>query len=235
MPDVLMYDAVNVDAIPSHATMVAGYVDGSYRTFGDLVRRFPKARHVSITVTGDVLADVCDVEKGDASPLKAVGWVRAMRLKGRRPIVYCSRGSVDAVVSACEDAHEAAPFLWVADWTGAPHLTPGSVATQFASPTVPMPAGPQLFDISLVSPNWPDPVQRRRRVLNLPSNVTQQVSSIIRQIAAVLGLIFTIGNQGNWPGGLRAVVGLVSGLLLTVEHYVGDPSTGSPAPPKPNG
>lgn len=231
MADRLMYDAVNVDAIPADATMVAGYVDGGYVTWPELVQRFPHARKVSITTTGDSTADVIDVENGDAVPQKAVDWVRRMRHAGKRPIVYTSKDNLEAVIAAFEAEREAAPFWWIADWTGEPHLHPGSVATQYASPTVPPPYGPINYDVSLVSPNWPDAVAEKKPVINLPKNVTQQIGSIGRQIAAILGLVFTIGNQGNWPGGLRAVIGLGSALLLAVEHYVGDPSTGSPPPP----
>ena len=122
MADLLMYDAVDVAAIPAHAQMVAGYVDGGYRTWHELVHRFPRARKVSITVTGDAVADVIDVERGDAGPQKAVAWVRAMRAQHRRPIVYTSSGNLDALFAAFTTEGEAHPFVWVADWTGVPPL-----------------------------------------------------------------------------------------------------------------
>ena len=54
MADLLMYDAVDVAAIPAHAQMVAGYVDGGYRTWHELVQSKQRIRadpgHQGITV-----------------------------------------------------------------------------------------------------------------------------------------------------------------------------------------
>lgn len=69
--------------------------------------------------------------------------------------------------------------------------------------------------------------------VNLPNS--QRVGSWLRQAAAVAGLVVSLGNQMSLPNSVRSVVAVVSGLLLVVEHYLGDPSTGNPPPPPPPG
>lgn len=63
---------------------------------------------------------------------------------------------------------------------------------------------------------------------------TQQLASILRQIAAVasivMGAITAAVNSNNaihLPPAVSAVLAAAGGLLLSVEHYVGDPSTGT--------
>lgn len=46
------------------------------------------------------------------------------------------------------------------------------------------------------------------------------VKSFLRQLASVVGLIVSIGNQAHLPTSVRAVLASVSGVLLTVDHYV---------------
>ena len=150
-----MFDAVGITHIPNDAEMVAGYVNGFWPTYNDLVARFPHAHHVSIAVTAGVVADVLDVERGDATPADVPLWVKEMRNLKRKPIVYCSRSNVPAVQSECAKALVAEPFFWVADWTNHPHLVPGSVGTQWADGTPLYPGLARYTDTSLISPNWP--------------------------------------------------------------------------------
>lgn len=89
--EVALYDSVTLSNIPPGAPAVAGYVDGRWDTWAGVLARWPRARHVSITVTGREDADVVDVEAGDVSPLGAVQWVDAMHRKGHAaPGVYAS-------------------------------------------------------------------------------------------------------------------------------------------------
>lgn len=232
MTDLVMYDAVNVDAIPNNATMVAGYLDGGYVTWPELVRRFPHARHVSITVTGDVVADVIDVESGDASPQKAVAWARMMRSHRRCPIVYTSSSNLGNVAEAFRAEREADPFYWVADWTGVPHLYPGSVATQYASPSVPPAGRTILYDLSLVSPNWPDaaPTKGTGQV-NLKLNWSS-LYRVLALVGSVLGVIIGLGNQLHLPVSVRSVLVAASAGILWIEHHKVTAGT-PPKPPTP--
>ena len=154
-----MYDAVDVAAIPADAEIVAGYVDGNWPTFDALVKAFPNARHVSITVgaTGGAGAMVADCETGDFSPDGAAHWAKGEIDAGRRPCVYYSRSNAAAVSAALSRAGVPtnAVDYWVADWTGAAHVVPGSVATQWASPAT---GSGGNFDISETVGTWPPPV-----------------------------------------------------------------------------
>ena len=66
---------------------------------------------------------------------------------------------------------------------------------------------------------------------------TQRVSSIVRQVLAVCVSIIGVlsadntimGSLPKWASGILVAFGPV---ILAIEHYVSDPSTGTPAPPK---
>ena len=132
-----MFDTVpgpGVQAIPANAVAVAGYIDGHYQSFADLAKRFyPHAHCVSISVWGNDAACL-DVETGDATPSQVPGWVRRQQSNGaKRPIVYANRSTMPAVWSALNGAgiKRNEVRLWVADWTGTPHIPPGYDACQW--------------------------------------------------------------------------------------------------------
>lgn len=86
-----MYDATSLSNIPTAAPAVAGYVDGRYQTWPEVMKRWPRARHVSITATGRLEADVVDVEKFDVSVSGALQWIERMHALGHpAPGVYAS-------------------------------------------------------------------------------------------------------------------------------------------------
>ena len=66
---------------------------------------------------------------------------------------------------------------------------------------------------------------------------TQSVSAIVRQFLAILGIIFGVLTQSDTALHLPVVVsawlGVGGVIILAIEHYVSDPSTGAP-PPKAN-
>lgn len=230
---VTMYDSENVAAIPLNAKMVAGYVDEPGRTWDALVARFRRARKLSITRTPTDTADFLDVENGAATALDVPGWCNRMRLARRVPGVYCSISKWQSVAGACASAKVQPPIRWDADWTGVPHLTSGSVATQYASPTVPDPLNEGDFDLSLVDPAFsnafPPLPKGPKPVIKIPS--AQQIGSYLRQASAIVAEVIAIGNQAHLPPVVRGVLAAAGGLLLTVEHYLGDPGTGNPTPP----
>ncbi len=92
-----MFDAVTIENIPSDASIVAGYVNGRWPTYNEIVARFPMAHHVSIAVNASEAADVLDVERGDAPPADAPNWVRELRNLKRKPIVYASRDLIPTI------------------------------------------------------------------------------------------------------------------------------------------
>ncbi len=164
-----MFDAVPYEHIPRDASIVAGYVNGDFQTYHDIVALFPLAHHVSIAVTSSVVADVLDVEKGDATPADVPLWVKEMRNLKRKPIVYTDRVNVPAVQAACAKALVAEPFFWVADWTGQAHLLPGAIGVQWADGSAQYPGLARYTDTSLISPNWPG--------LAVPAPTVQQLGA----------------------------------------------------------
>ena len=145
----VMYDAVTPRNIPASAEMVAGYVDGRYAWSAADWARFPGAVKVKIAVfasTND--GHVLDVERGNATPVEAPGWVLKRRAAGVDPTVYCSAAAWPAVREAFAAAHVPEPHWWIAAYPGiGATLYPGTVAHQYADP------GP--YDVSVVADYWP--------------------------------------------------------------------------------
>lgn len=121
----VMYDSVTVSQIPAGARAVAGYTTGKFPTFPELVRQFPKARHLSIAVSSEHDAECLDVEPGDATPEVAAGWVKRQFARGiKRPVVYGSRDNIPAILAALAKAGigRARVRVWSAHFTGVPHI-----------------------------------------------------------------------------------------------------------------
>jgi hypothetical protein len=119
-----MYDAVDLDAIPRDAAAVAGYVGGRWPTFHLLPAKFPAAIKLSIAINADEDAQALDVERGDADPTQAPGWLLRQRLRGvSRPVVYASVSLMPTVIGALE--REGIPRghyrIWTAHFTGRRH------------------------------------------------------------------------------------------------------------------
>lgn len=149
-PQKTMYDSVTWQAIPADAQMVAGYVDGLYAWPQAAWDRFPNAEKVRIAVfatTND--GDVLDCESGDATPQQCPGWI-AMRLAAgvKVPTIYTSLSNVPTVQAACQGLTY---DLWIADWTGTPHIPAGAAACQYANPAT---SGGN-WDLSICNPDWP--------------------------------------------------------------------------------
>ena len=66
---------------------------------------------------------------------------------------------------------------------------------------------------------------------------TQRFGSIARQGLAVLGIVFGVLTQSDsalhLPPVVSAWLGVGGVAILAIEHYVGDPSTGSTPPTLP--
>lgn len=143
-----MYDAVTPSNIPPGAMMVAGYVDGDYANMGAMAARFPHAIRVGIAARASTNAGtVLDVEKGDATPAQAPGWVQMRRAAGVDPTVYCNSSTWPAVKAAFAAAGVRPPHYWIAKYDGNPAIPAGAVAKQYSNP------GP--FDLSAVADVWP--------------------------------------------------------------------------------
>ena len=126
-----------------NAAMVAGYLNGLYAWTSAEWGLFPHAEHVTISVTASADAgDVLDVERGDATPDQAAGWIDRRKASGlHRPTIYCSRLTIPAVRQATGTRLLGIDYdIWCADYTGSPHevTAPGvparlCAATQYES------------------------------------------------------------------------------------------------------
>lgn len=150
-----MYDSTDPGAIPTSATIVAGYVDGAYVWPASGWALHANATHVTIAIETTTPADVLDVETGNpATPATTVTWATSMRSKGRNPTVYCNRSTWPAMQTAFIAAGVAQPGWWIADWTGHPHDIAGTVAVQYANPDT---SGGH-YDLSTTVAGWPSVV-----------------------------------------------------------------------------
>ena len=181
MTSLILYDSVNVSALPSygfHAT--AGYVNGSYRNSDAMRKRFPNLPHVAITVTSHVVADCLDVEPRDAPPERVGPWLDmfyAARPKAT-PIVYCNLSTIPAVMRSAGGR----PFLWwSAHYSRVAHLCPQADATQFND------VGPhgENVDQTLMSDNFYAAISGKPAVVTppvIPEFPTEGLIDIMRTL-----------------------------------------------------
>ncbi len=143
-----MYDSAYPAEIPAPLSVevVAGYDDGKYAWTAADWARFPNAVQVHIAVfpttnSGQVL----DCEQFDATPAQCPGWIKMRQAAGLAvPTIYCALSAMPIVQRACRGLTY---NLWIADWTGLPHIPEGAVACQYAAEG--------SFDVSLTAPGWP--------------------------------------------------------------------------------
>lgn len=120
-----MYDTITVQSVPPRPGAVAGYVGGRWPTYNELVRLFPKAKHLSIAVNASEDAQCLDIENGDATPVQAPAWCRRQHARGvARPCVYASVSLMPAVLYALaqDGIHRSQVRVWTAHYTNKPHL-----------------------------------------------------------------------------------------------------------------
>lgn len=117
-------DSIHPQLIPVKGTEgVLGYINGAMSQWpSSQFARFQRAgvQVARIDVIGDAwqAAAVLDVERFDATPEVAAGWIpRRNQFRGDATI-YTSRMSLDQLFRVCAGLRF---WLIVADWTGAPH------------------------------------------------------------------------------------------------------------------
>lgn len=143
-----MYDSVNPSRIPRDAEIVAGYVNGPYAWSDTDWALFPNAVHVGIAVRASYNGgQVLDVEKGDATPVQAPGWVKMRREAGIDPTIYCSSSWWSTIGRAFDAAGVPAPHYWIAHYDLNPTVPAGAVAKQYANTSG--------YDLSSVHDFWP--------------------------------------------------------------------------------
>lgn len=142
-----MGDATTLANIPLSVQLVGVYRNGRYAADPSYLNTlFPLAKyvHVWIDVNGSCpeSAQVLDVERYDATPAQAPGWIKARRkvVHTSLPTLYCNRDTLPAVLGECaaEGLIAAEHYqLWIATldnsttWNGRELRTiPGVVAVQ---------------------------------------------------------------------------------------------------------
>jgi hypothetical protein len=122
---LIMFDAVDVSVIPQDAKAVAGYCDGQWQTALVLKAAFPNAHLLTIAVFASDDADCLDVERFDATPQQAPGWVTRQIGRGLyRPVVYTSVSNVELVLGVLAQAGigRSEVRVWAAHYTGVAHI-----------------------------------------------------------------------------------------------------------------
>lgn len=204
----VMYDSVTTLDIPPSAKLILAYIDGKYKNWDAVKARFPNANVIAVsTVTlGSIFALVFDCERGDGNANQAAAWCKLQIARHVRPTVYCSRiGSpgygwpdVQKALTAVNIPLTAVDF-GIADYTGKPHLVPGSAFTQYANP----PASGGDYDVSLTNGIWPN-APEASAVLNKPAAaIVPTKSGKGYWIVAQDGGVFDYGDaqfHGSLPG-----------------------------------
>lgn len=183
MASEIMYDSVT--DVPPWATLILAYIDGLYNNFTRIRTEHPTAVVVPTTtsIVGLLTAQVYDCEKGDGNATQAADWARRKLAIHQRPTIYCSRlGTpgygwqwVKSALIAAGIPLSAVDF-GIADYTGVPHLLPGTVFTQYANPTY---TGAN-YDKSITNGIWPS--------TNPPPPGDEHVTSSVTQVNGVTQL-----------------------------------------------
>lgn len=156
-----MYDSTTPQVIPVTAKLILTYIDGNFKTDQWVAQNRPQARRVPTTTsaTGNLAAQIFDCERGDGNAQDAALWAWNKLQRKERPTIYCSRiGSPGYgwswVLTALAQLNIPSAYVdfGIADYTGTPHLVPGSAFTQYANPTY---TGAN-YDLSLTNGIWPN-------------------------------------------------------------------------------
>lgn len=63
----------------------------------------------------------------------------------------------------------------------------------------------------------------------------QQIAAIGRQVLAIIAIVMGVLTASvtalHLPVGVSSILTVAGAAILAIEHYVSDPSTGSPPPP----
>lgn len=192
MTALAMYDSIDVTQIPADAYAVAGYVGGNWPTYPSLVKRFPAAHRLSIAVFASQDAECLDIEKGDATPQEAPGWVQRQLNRGvKLPVLYTSVSAADGLLALLKanGISRSEVRLWTAHYTYKEHFCSSACGFGFTG----------IADAT----QWDDKALGR----NLDISVVSPGFFLTRKPASVLlaetgywaWLAWTLGEQ-DWKG-----------------------------------
>lgn len=188
-----MYDSAFNDQLPAGGDAYAGYVDGhvgDQPNYDAIVKKFPKAQHLSISVLGND-ADCLDIEAGAAAVASAPGWWARQRARGvARPVFYASASVMDAVIFGLNVARvpRTQYRLWSAHYKDGKHIcgpatcrlmSQGADGTQWDDVV-----GGLTADVSMLAANFFD---------NSPSHMTVREGDMGPDVAAAQDRLNTWG------------------------------------------
>jgi hypothetical protein len=120
-----MYDSVDLSQVPANAPAVAAYTDGRFANVPEARARFPGAHILTIAVFAKDDADCLDIERGDATPDQAAGWVARQLARGvKRPCLYASASVMQVILESVSVAGVSRDTvrLWSAHYTMESHI-----------------------------------------------------------------------------------------------------------------
>lgn len=125
-----MFDDIVATTLPSGLDYAyAGYVNGLWPIFPEVVKRFPVAAKkgllLDITVFASGNATALDIENGDATIDQAPAWFERQVTQGvYRPVLYIQASNMKALEQEMASAHitRSAYRLWIAHYTDKAHL-----------------------------------------------------------------------------------------------------------------
>jgi hypothetical protein len=124
---------------------MAGYVDGRWPSYADMVARFPGRMVIAIAADWQSDAQVIDCEAGDATDQEAFLFCQRQWARGQIPTIYVDESGWAA--ARAPFGASAQPNWWIAKQDGIAEMIPGAIAKQYRD------AGP--WDISIAADYWP--------------------------------------------------------------------------------
>jgi hypothetical protein len=161
----------------------AGYVDGEFQSFTELVHNHWPGHHVfSICVNSAGRAECLDIETGDAIPQDAAPWVARMRAAGvYRPCIYANSSTMPAVIANLRGVPRENYRLWIAAYPGTGENVPAGYDAHQYFGTI---SG--SWDYSVCNPDFFKPHPVKKKPVRRPTDIHPKVAA-----ATIAGAITT--------------------------------------------
>jgi hypothetical protein len=118
---IVMYDSIVPSMLPEvKADAYAGYVDGTWNDYAEIVKTHPGSNVLSIAVNADADADCLDIERGDAdiSALADGLWYARQIKRGvQRPCFYMSASLLSTAQGYLRHLPRSSYRIWSAHYT----------------------------------------------------------------------------------------------------------------------
>ena len=129
-----MYDAINVNNLPTGGDLYAGYDDGNWPDADAIAKRFPGKLVLRITVNpSHNIGIIGDGPPDNGTWQQWVGWVQKRRAAGADPWINTNQSSWSAGKAAFAAAKVAEPHWWIAHYDNNPAIPVGALMKQYAS------------------------------------------------------------------------------------------------------